>query len=102
MMLVLDQVFFERARDALLASDLFSELEVDVVMARRDAPARLQNLAVLALWETRRFDSAEIASAIGTHESAVVRAIQTSRDVIIEMYSAGLKPEHKETIHASD
>lgn len=89
MMLVLDQVFFEQARDALLASDLFEPGEIDLVMARRNVPARLQNQAVLALWETRRFDSAEIASVIGTHESAVVRLVQASRDVILQLYREG-------------
>lgn len=46
-----------------------------------EKPTARQAEIILRLWDTRQFDSTEIASFVGVHESVVCRIVQAARDI---------------------
>lgn len=50
-------------------------------MTLMDLPTREQAELILRLWQTRQFDSSEIAHMARVHEAAVCRIVQAARDI---------------------
>ena len=46
----------------------------------------LQAKAAIVMFESKHFDTADIAELLGVHESVVARTLTASRDIIREMH----------------
>lgn len=47
---------------------------------------QLQAKAAIVLFDSKVFDTADIAEVLGVKEAAVSRTLQASRDIVIEMH----------------
>ncbi len=52
----------------------------------------LQAKAAIVMFESRHFDTADIAQLLGVAEADVVRTIAASRDIVVEMYRQMVTP----------
>lgn len=52
----------------------------------------LQAKAAIVMFESRHFDTADIAQLLGVAEADVARTITASRDIVVEMYRQMVTP----------